>query len=199
MGNSGDMGVGSLPCYERRMLLQAALGTGLSLLWAERTRAQDVEPRNARPQEGDHFVFATGERKGATITPVDLTPGGPPVTAYPIDPHTQVVRDGSRLNQVLLIQLDPAELSEPTRAQAPQGIVAYSAICTHEGCDVWLWQGEGKTLKCPCHDSEFDPKDSARVVTGPATRRLPTLPLKVTDGVLVAAGGFTGRVGSTQE
>jgi Rieske Fe-S protein len=181
------------------MLLQAALSTGLGLFLVERPRAQDVEPRNARPQEGDHFVFATGDRKGATITPVDLTLGGPPVTAYPIDPHTHVVRDGSRLNQVLLIHLDPAELTEATRAHAPQGIVAYSAVCTHEGCDVWLWQGEGKMLKCPCHDSEFDPKDGARVVTGPASRRLPTLPLKMVDRVLMAAGSFAGRVGFKQE
>jgi rieske iron-sulfur protein len=199
MGDAGDTGASSLPCYERRMLLQAALGTGLGLLVAERTRAQDVEPRNARPHEGDHFVFATGDRKGTTIMSVDLTLGAPPVTAYPVDPHTHVVRDGSRLNQVLLIQLDPAELSESTRAQAPQGIVAYSAVCTHEGCDVWLWQGEGKMLKCPCHDSEFDPKDGARVVTGPAPRRLPTLPLKIVDGVLMAAGGFASRVGFKQE
>src|SRR4029450_2063539 len=133
MGDSGDTGAGSLPCYERRMLLQAALGTGLGLLVAERTRAQDVEPRNARPQAGDHFVFATGDRKGATTPPVDLPIGGSPVTASPVDPHTAVVRDGSRLNQVLLIHLDPAELSESTRVHAPQGIVAYSAVCTHEG------------------------------------------------------------------
>jgi Rieske Fe-S protein len=176
MGDSGDTGAGSLPCYERRMLLHAALGTGLGLLLAERTRAQDVEPRKARPQEGDHFVFATGDRKGATITLDDLSPGHAPVTAYPVDPHTAVVRDGSRLNQVLLMHLDPADLSEPTRAHAPQGIVAYSAVCTHEGCDVWLWQEEGKTLKCPCHDSEFDPKEGARVITGPAPRRLRRCP-----------------------
>jgi Rieske Fe-S protein len=100
---------------------------------------------------------------------------------------------------VLLIRLDPAELSEATRAHAPQGIVAYSAICTHEGCDVWSWQGEVKTLKCPCHDSEFDPKDGARVIAGPAPRRLPTLPLKIVDGVLMAASGFASRVGVKQE
>ena len=195
----GDTGAGSLSCYERRRVLQAALGTGLGLLFVERTRAQDVEPHNARPQAGDQFVFTTGDRKGATITPGALPPGGPPVTAYPVEPHMGVVRDGSRLNQVLLMRLDPAELSETTRAHAPQGIVAYSAVCTHTGCDVWLWQGEVKTLKCPCHDSEFDPKDGARVVAGPAPRRLAMLPLKVVDGVLMAAGGFAGRVGFTQE
>jgi rieske iron-sulfur protein len=199
VGNADNTDAGSGACYERRTLLHAALGTGLGLFWVKRTAAQAVEPRNARPQEGDHFVFATGDRKGATIVPGDVPIGGPPVTAYPVDPHTAVVRDGSRLNQVLLIHLDPADLAEATRAHAPQGIVAYSAVCTHEGCDVWLWQGEGKTLKCPCHDSEFDPKDGARVIAGPAPRRLPMLPLKLVDGALVAAGGFAGRIGFKPE
>ena len=158
MGDAGDTGAGSRPCYARRLLLQATLGTGLSLLVAERTRAQDVEPRQARPQAGDHFVFATGDHKGATIMPVDVPLGGPPVTAYPVDPHTQVVRDGSRLNQVLLIQLDPAELAEATRAHAPQGIVAFSAICTHAGCDIWLWQGEGEDPEVPMSRFGIRPK-----------------------------------------
>src|SRR5262249_44494814 len=149
MGDAGDTGANSLPCYERRMLLQTALSTGLGLLLAERTRAQDVEPRNARPQEGDHFIFATGDRKGATVMPVDVPLGGPPVTAYPVDPHTHVVRDGSRLNQVLLIHLDPAELAEATRTHAPQGIVAFSAICTHAGCAIWLSQGKVETPTSP--------------------------------------------------
>jgi len=78
MGDAGDTGANSLPCYERRMLLQTALSTGLGLLLAERTRAQDVEPRNARPQEGDHFIFATGDRKGATVMPVDVPLGARP-------------------------------------------------------------------------------------------------------------------------
>ena len=51
-------------------------------------------------------------------------------------------------------------------------------------------------LQCPCHESQFDPKDDARVSGGPATRRLPRLPLKVEDGALVVAGAFVGRVGS---
>jgi Rieske Fe-S protein len=49
--------------------------------------------------------------------------------------------------------------------------------------------------KCPCHDSEFDPADAAKVIGGPAPRRLPALPLKITDGYVVVAGAFSGRVG----
>jgi rieske iron-sulfur protein len=182
----------------RRSVLQAALGTSLGLLLPEVAIAQAANPRNARPQDGDRFVFAGGERKGIMVTLADLPAGGPPVAAYPQDPGNGIVRDGSRLNQVLLIRLDPAELTDATRARAVQGIIAYSAICTHTGCDSWAWENEKKLLKCPCHDSEFDAKDGARVANGPAPRRLAALPLKIIDGVVMAAGNFAGRVGFQQ-
>jgi rieske iron-sulfur protein len=185
-------------CYGRRILLQAALGFGLGWPWLNGVAAQDADPRHARPQDGDRFVFATGERKGDLIMPGDLPMGGPPVMAYPLDPQSQTVRDGSRLNQVLLIRLDVAALSDDTRARAAAGIVAYSAICTHAGCDVADWKDQTKTLMCFCNFSEFDPKDGARVLEGPAPRRLAALPLKLVDGVLMAAGGFSGRVGFQQ-
>jgi Rieske Fe-S protein len=112
-----------------------------------------------------------------------------------MDPTARVVRDDSRLNQLLLVRLDPNSLNGDTRERAADGIVAYSAICTHTGCDVWDWQPASSTIKCPCHFSEFDLKESARVLNGPAPRRLPALPLKVVDGAPIVAGGFVGRPG----
>ena len=53
------------------------------------------------------------------IKPQDLKLGGPPVRAWPKDPNTSVVRNGSRLNEVLVIKLDPAELDDDTRSRAP--------------------------------------------------------------------------------
>ena len=47
------------------------------------------------------------------------------------------------------------------------GVFAYSAICTHQGCTV-KYSTSSKTLKCPCHQAEFDPYKSAKVVNGPA-------------------------------
>lgn len=199
MGKTDESQMCSRPLQGRRRVLQAMLGTGLSLLSLEVAWAQEVEPRNVRPQQGDRLVSTRGARQGIALTPEDVPVGEPPVTAYPMDPSTGVVRDGSRLNQVLLLRLGVSDLTEATRLYAADGIVAYSAVCTHTGCDTWLWQGEKQTLKCPCHDSEFDPKDGARVLVGPALRRLPALPLKVVDGVLVVAGGFVGRVGFKQE
>ncbi len=180
---------------DRRSVLQAALGTGLGLLMPEITRAQDNDPRNARPQTGDRLVYADGDKKNTPIKLDALSVGGPPITAMPQDAASGTVRDGSRLNQILLVRLDPARLQSETQSRAAQGVVAYSAVCTHAGCDGFAWTAEKQMYKCPCHDSEFDPADAAKVTGGPANRRLPALPLKIADGFVVVAGGFTARVG----
>ena len=183
------------PLPGRRAVLRLAVSVGFGLPVAELLAAEGDDPRKARPQTNDRFVFASGNRKREVITLADIPDGGPPLTAYPVEPRTHVVRDDSRLNRVLLVRLDPHGLSGDTSARAANGIVAYSAVCTHTGCDVWDWQPASSTVKCPCHFSEFDLKDSAKVLNGPATRRLPALPLKVVDGMPAAAGSFVGRPG----
>src|SRR5215208_5284457 len=62
--------------------------------------------------------------------------------------------------------------------------VAYSAICTHQGCTVDYKDGN---LACPCHGSVFDPANGAAVVAGPAPRPLPEIPVKVEGGEVVRA------------
>ncbi len=181
-------------CQERRTILKGALSLGLDLTFRGVAPAAENE-KEARPRKGDRLVFAYGERAGQVIVPADLAPGGPQQLAFPMDPVTKVVRDGSLLNQVALVRLDPAQLTEETRVQAAGGVVAYSAVCTHEGCPISMWHKESKTLFCSCHASRFDPADRARVVDGPAPRRLAMLPLQAVDGGVVAAAGFTGRVG----
>lgn len=128
----------------------------------------------------------------------DLITDAPQILAYPMEPTTRVVRNGTRLNQVLLVRLEPDRLAEETRSRAATGIVAYSAVCTHTGCDITDWDSEARRFQCPCHDSQFDPSDGARVVGGPAPRQLPSLPLKIEGGALVAAGEFEGPVGFQQ-
>jgi Rieske Fe-S protein len=180
----------------RRDLLKAALGAAALGLVHGRASAQAADPRNARPQAGDRFVYSVGPNKGNVIKPGDLALGGPHASAYAQHAQSGVIRDGSRLNEVLLIRLDPKDLTDAARANAPHGYVAFTAVCTHAGCSDWAWDSGSKMLKCPCHDSEFDPKDDARVSVGPATRRLPRLPLKVEGETLVAAGAFVGRIGA---
>src|SRR5215470_17877093 len=179
----------------RRALLRAAMSAAAVGFMPDRASAQGADPRSARPQVGDRFVYSVGPRKGAAVGLDDLPLGGPQIMAFAQDPATGVIRDGSRLNEVMLLRFEPGELTEPARANAPHGYIAFTAICTHAGCSDWAWDPDRKMLKCPCHESEFDPKDDARVSIGPATRRLPRLPLKIAEGALVVAGAFVGRVG----
>jgi Rieske Fe-S protein len=180
----------------RRLFLTGAVLTGLGLAAGDKAMGE-AAGADERPQAGDRFVFAEGDHEGSEIKPGDLPLGGPQVTAWPKDPKSGVVRDGSRLNQVLMLRLDPASLGNDTQSRAAEGIVAYSAICTHEQCPVTGWvEDEGRhVLKCFCHNSEFDPRAEAEVISGPAPRRLPALPVKIDNGALVAAGTFIGMVG----
>ena len=62
--------------------------------------------------------------------------------------------------------------------------VAYSAVCTHQGCTVAYKNGQ---LACPCHGSVFDPAAGAEVVAGPAPKPLTEIPVKVQGGDVVKA------------
>ena len=71
-----------------------------------------------------------------------------------------------------------------------------SAICSHAGCPVtgWVVGEAGKQVfKCFCHNSEYDPRQNANVVFGPAPRRLAALPVKLDGGALVVAEKFIGE------
>src|SRR5439155_8373823 len=125
-----------------------------------------------------------GDAAKTPLTPRDIATGAAQTLAWPMDPTDRVVRSASRLNQVLLLRLDADALTAETRARAVDGIVAYSSICTHTGCDVDDWEPAGRLLACQCHFSQFDPRDGAKVVDGPAPRPLPALPLKIVDGFL---------------
>src|SRR6266404_6878005 len=191
---STDAELATAMCQDptRRALILTVLATGACLASSRSSIAEEDEPgSNERPQKADVLVFSEGDRAGEVIKPQDLQVGGPPVRAWPKDPKTSVVRKGSRLNEVLIIRLDPAELDDETRARFGDGIVAYSDTCTHAGCPITGWvkgaTGDKDILKCFCHNSEFDPRQSAQVVFGPAPRRLAALPLTAADGSLTVA------------
>jgi Rieske Fe-S protein len=112
-----------------------------------------------------------------------------------MDPTSSVVRKDSRLNKVLLLRLDPTALVGVTQERAAEGVIAYSAICPHAGCEVNVWSAEQQVLECSCHFSHYNPREAAAVIDGPAPRPLAALPLKLVDGKLVVAKPFTGRVG----
>jgi quinol---cytochrome c reductase iron-sulfur subunit len=121
-------------------------------------------------------------------------------TAYP--EHADREQMGAPL---VVVRLEPAALRLPDgrRRWAPDGILAYSKICTHAGCAIALYRKPTfpptqprPALVCPCHYSTFDVADGGSVLFGPAGRALPQLPLTIDSaGNLRAAGNFSGPVG----
>ncbi len=129
---------------------------------------------------GDKLVYAIGDQAGNPVTIDDISPGSS-VQAFP---------EGKSDNQNALISL--VHLPE----SADTAIVAYSAICTHLGCSVLAQLNQDGNIVCPCHASVFDPADGAAVLSGPAGRPLPGLPISIeSDGAIAAAGSFDAPVG----
>jgi len=182
----------------RRILLGGCLAAAVGL-YDQHACAQDDDPdRMERPKKGDQFVYLGGDHDGEVIGPSDLKAGDPSVLAWPYDPEKKVPRDGSRLNVVVLVRLKPSDIAEEEAKYASDGVVAFSATCTHQQCPVAEWLTELQIFQCPCHQSRFDPKQGAKVVGGPAPRPLPKLPIAIADGKLQVAGPFVGRVGGMQ-
>ncbi len=106
---------------------------------------------------------------------------------------------------VVVVRLPPAQLRLPAdrHGWAPDGILAYSKICTHAGCAISLYRAPlyaptspRPALVCPCHYSTFDPAAAGAVLFGPAGRPLPQLPLLIgARGELQAAGPFSAGPG----
>lgn len=173
----------------RRLALKAVAGAALAL-------GTGVAWADDGPRKGDWLVQVDDEAK-KPLAAADLQVGAKPVIVYPYDPAAKALRDGSRLNRIVLVKLDPATLDGPTAARAADGVVAYSAFCTHQGCDVSAWVAAEKALLCFCHFSKFAPEQEANVTGGPAPRPLPALPIASKDGKLVVADGFTTPPGKS--
>jgi Rieske Fe-S protein len=190
-GRSSWVGPGCNVQVNRRDVLAAACVLGVDAT-VDAVVPAIAEPADERPKEGDYLVAINATNADA-LSPKDITE--PQVIAWPMDPTARVVRNGSRLNKVLLVRLDPATLVSATRERAADGVVAYSAICPHAGCEVSGWVEELKILECPCHNSRYNPREGAAIIDGPTTRGLAALPLKIVDDKLVVAKPFIGRVG----
>jgi rieske iron-sulfur protein len=179
----------------RRALLQSSVVVALATFtWPVRAdEAEDAAEK--RPQVGDMLVDMSASDSTKPLTPADIKQDEPPVLAWPLDPATKKPRDGSRFNMILLVKVDPSKVVPEEAPHVADGVVAFSAICTHQQCPVTGWEKDQQVLLCPCHQSEYDPKQNAKVVGGPAPRPLPALPLKIENGALLVAGPFIGRVG----
>ncbi|MGH9126154.1 MAG: Rieske 2Fe-2S domain-containing protein [Acidimicrobiales bacterium] len=174
----------------RRLILRSlgasAVAFGVALLFP--LRSLGPSPSDA---ELDDTPWSPGKR----LVNVD----GSPVYAsqVPMNGLVTVFPDGavnSETGQAVLVRVDPSLITAPPGRQgwAPEGLVAYSKVCTHAGCPVGLYEAGSHQLLCPCHQSTFDVLNGAKPIFGPAAQPLPQLPLTVgEDGVVRAQGGFS--------
>jgi ubiquinol-cytochrome c reductase iron-sulfur subunit len=195
-GESGDR-------ISRGRLLKVAAGgagacLGAALLAPVASLGPVADPgvlRRSPWRRGKKLVDETGRvLRAADVTAKTF------LTAYPQGADQEEL--GSPL---VVIRLERAQLDLPEerRGWAPEGILAYSKICTHAGCAISLYRAptyeptsDKPALVCPCHYSTFDPADGGSVTFGPAGRPLPQLPLRIArDGTLEAAGDFSGAIG----
>lgn len=181
---------------QRRQALKIAV-VGLAGIGLARHAGKswaDDDAADMRPQPGDRLVDSNGDMT-KPLKVEDIKLASKPVLAFPLDPATKKPRDGSRLNKLLLVRLDPATMNAETKARAAGGVLAYSAICTHQGCDVSEFLPQDHDLLCFCHFSKYDPLADGAVVAGPAPRNLPHLGLKEEGGELVVATEFNSKPG----
>jgi cytochrome b6-f complex iron-sulfur subunit len=95
--------------------------------------------------------------------------------------HTLAKLDAIPVGQAVSAELGsaPVVVARPSETTA----ACFSAICTHMGCTV---SPVGKQLHCPCHGSVYN-ATTGKVISGPAPRPLPRIPVQIEHGEVVTA------------
>ena len=177
----------------RRLLMRALVAAGGAIGVAALFPIRSLGPRPGRTllrtswRRGSRIVTEDGRVLHSSDVPLDGL-----LTVFP-EGHA-----GSADAQAVLVRVEPGLIRHrPGRTDwAPEGLLAYSKVCSHAGCPVGLYQADNHQLLCPCHQSAFDVLDGAKAVTGPAAFPLPQLPVMVDpDGTLRAGGDFSEPVG----
>lgn len=203
---------------QRRPLLKGAIALGMAPLGLAAAAPlvggliqnphRDEEPMMYRtgfdpvPNGGKPVRLARED--GSPIRPEDVSAGGQ-MTVYPGIPGGATNKYADSPTLLIHLRADDAAKTLAAAEADKNGrnkgsmwgnYVAYSKICTHAGCPASLYEQQTNRLLCPCHQSQFLITNNAQPVFGPATRRLPMLPLSVDEeGFFVATSDFKDTVG----
>ncbi len=167
---------------ERRAILQggllaaAALGVGAVAGFGGllRGRAPVAALANAAPTPSPGGGASPGASPAATPPTASPAPGA---SAAPV--AGQIATLGSLPPRTALPFTDPASGDPAVLIRlADSSVVAFDAVCTHQGCTVQYDPPSG-LLFCPCHGAVYDPTHNADVLQGPAPAPLTPLPIVV--------------------
>jgi Rieske Fe-S protein len=181
----------------RRNALKLTTGVILGIAAGISPNLRAEEENEARPAIGDYLVNADAEGKPVALNISEIVIGAKPIVAYPFNPKMGILKDGSRLNKVLLLRVATENISEEIVKNSADGVLAYSGVCTHQGCDITSYNAKDNAIVCFCHFSKFQPTNGGEVLSGPAPRNLPMLPIKLDNQLLVVAGEFLSKPGAT--
>ena len=122
----------------------------------------------------------------STVTTVEETRGRVPEAA-PGQTAIAAVSDVSP-NSAVSYTNAGNELPE-VLVRLPDGrFVAYSAVCSHQGCTV-VYRPQIRKLVCPCHGGVYDPARGGAVLSGPPPLPLAKVTVEVRNGKV-----FRGRL-----
>ena len=197
------------PEMSRRKFINVALGTagavgGLGLV----TALAGVRPPNRitfgklPAVAGDTLVYAGGDKDGQPVKVAELSDKITRAWPQGVDKNgNKVVKKDEPNNLLIIYKFPPAELVAPTdlKAVAEGGVVAYSGICQHLGCQVGDNPSKPQTILCPCHSGAYDPRAGCKVIGGPPPRPLPQLPIKLDGEGVLAAGPLEAPYFGTTE
>ena len=150
----------------RRNFLRAALALGVVsaatlVLWNVGSSSPPVSPSQLTSSATPAAVVSN------PILPITQPTGNsqPIANAASIPPDQSLTYNDPSLGPIILIHLDNGKF------------VAYSAICTHAGCQV-QFDPSLKDIVCPCHGAVYDPYHNAQVIGGPAPYPLQNVPIQ---------------------
>ena len=197
----------------RRPLLKGALALGVLPLGAAAIVPLGGLIENPHKDDPFHRTGFDPEHNGGKpvrlvrenqtpVRPEEVSAGGQ-ITVFPGIPHGDTNRYADSPTLLIHLRQEDADKLRANLGNVPindgdiwGNYVAYSKICTHAGCPASLYEQQTNRLLCPCHQSQFNIVDNARPVFGPATRRLPMLPITVDDeGFFVAKSDYEVPIG----
>ncbi len=115
---------------------------------------------------------ASGLAKARAATTGANNYGPAPSTGRNLGPVSEVPQNGG-----VVLTADKIVLVH----EADGSLMAFSAVCTHQGCIVASVQHG--IIQCPCHGSQYSAVTGA-VVHGPAPRPLARIPIVVQDSYI---------------
>jgi Rieske Fe-S protein len=156
---------------------------------ADEPVSKSVTEVDGQPRGVDRRVLLAGTGVGAAVLLAACSSGGSSSGSSDTG-STSSGSSGGSGSGTALATLSSIQVGSAVSAQDSQGnpiivarpatdtAVAFSAICTHQGCTV---APAGSELDCPCHGSRYS-ATTGKVLGGPAPKPLPSIPVTVRGG-----------------